>query len=242
MKIPILFFSVAFALILQGCWVYPSLTHDYTPYPKVFDQPLTNKIVVMKPLDMRGHAGTTPIYQAYIPFVPYIRTIEEPEQFIYAADGFKFDYENDFAKLVAIDLQSSGIADDVVASPDMVAIPPLVTGTAQPDYIIKLSIQQLDWQTKYSMFCLSVIGYVPQIIGFPNSYGFSYLKFSAEIYDSKGTAIASKSFSATESQNGWIYYDSGYLRALTEAYKQTSPDFRQFVASSIKKSSHQADQ
>ena len=239
MKIKFLLALASLAVLLQGCMVQPSLTYGYTPKGKMqqTDEVITHKIVIMKPLDLRGHAGTTPVYMAYFLFVPYVRTIDEPEQFVYTYNGFKYDYEKNFADLVSKDLQASGIADSVVTSPDADKIPPLVTGPASPDYIIKLSIEQLDWQTKYTMYCLSIVGYVPQILGYPNSYGFSYLKFSVEIFDSQGIPIAKKSFSAAESQNGWIYYDSGYLRALTRAYEQTSPDFRQFVANTIKENS-----
>lgn len=244
MKVINLSVFIISAMLFQGCTIQPSLTYDFTPKGKMSDNDiaLTHKIVIMKPLDVRGHAGTTPIYPAYIPFVPYVRIIDEPEQITYTYNGLKYDYEKDFANLVAMDIQSSGIAETVVASPDAVEIPPLLTGPALPDYIIKLSIQQLDWQTKYTMYCLSIVGYVPQIIGYPNSYGFSYLKYKAEIFDSKGKPIAQKSFSAVESQNGWIYYYAGYLRALTRAYEQTSPDLRNFIANSIKESSHPVNQ
>lgn len=244
MKIKILFVLIASAILMQGCMVQPSLTYGYTPKGKMSDNEhvLTHKILIMKPLDLRGHAGTTPIYPAFIPFVPYVRVIDEPEQISYTYDGSKYDYESDFANLVAMDLKSSGIADNVVASPDAAEIPPLITGPVRPDYIIKLSLQQLDWQTKYTMYCLSIAGYVPQIIGYPNSYGFSFLKYTVEVLDSQGRPIAEKSFSGTESQNGWIYYYAGYLRALTRAYEQTSPEFRNFVANSIKESSHRANQ
>lgn len=244
MKIKILLALAASVILVQGCMVQPSLTYGFAPKGNITENktPLTNKIVIMKPLDLRGHAGTTPTYWAYMLFVPYVRTIEEPEQFTYNYNGFKYDYESDIAKLVAMDLQASGIADIVVTSPDATAIPPLIMGPANPDYIIRLSIQQLDWQTKFTMYCLSIVGYVPQIIGYPNSYGFSFLKYSAEVLDAKGRPIAKKSFSATESQNGWIYYYSGYLRALTRAYEQTSPELRSFIANSIKESSHAANQ
>jgi len=244
MKIKILFVLAVSAILMQGCMVQPSLTYGYTPKGKISENAttLTHKIVIMKPLDLRGHPGTTPIYWAYLPLVPYIRVINEPEQFVYTFNGFKYDYEADFENLVSMDLQSSGIADSVVTSPDAVEIPPLITGPARPDYIIKISIQQLDWQTKYTMYCLSIVGYVPQIIGYPNSYGFSFLKYTVQVLDSQGKPIAEKSFSAAESQNGWIYYYGGYLRALTRAYEQTSPEFRNFLANTIRESSHGMNQ
>ncbi|HBM16518.1 MAG TPA: hypothetical protein DD381_09295 [Lentisphaeria bacterium] len=233
------FFLSALAAFIQGC-SYPSLSYGYTPDKRIDEQPLVKKIVVMKPLDMRGHAGTTPVYEAYIPFVPYIRIIEEPEHFVYVANGYNYDYEADFARLVSEDLQASGIANTVVASPDSAEISTLITGKELPDFIIKISIERMDWQTKYSMFGLSIIGFIPQAMGVPNTYGFSYLTFDAQIYDSKGMPLSIKTFSAIESQSGWIYYDSGYLRALTRAYEKKSPDFRKYVSSEIKSSLDQS--
>ena len=224
-------------LVLQGCSVYPSLTHGYVPDQKIEEKPIAKKILIMKPLDMRGHAGSTPIYWAYVPFVPYVRIIEEPEHFVYVANGYNYDYEEDFAKLVSEDLQASGIASSVVINPDSTEISKSAVGTSPPDYIIKISLDRLEWQTKYSMFGLSIVGFIPQIIGFPNTYGFSYLTFVAEIFDAKNNSLSLRTFVASESQNGWIFYDSGYLRALTKAYEDVSPDFREYVASTIKETS-----
>jgi hypothetical protein len=228
-------FTAILMIALQGCTIdNPSLTYDFIPAGKVAgDNPPVRKIVIMKPLNIRGHAGTTPVIKAYIPCYPYVREIREPEAFTYDWNSYRFDYEMDFAELVAIDLRASGIAVDVVTSPETTRIPALITGKNPPDYIIKLSLNRLDWQRKFTMYGVSVIGYLPQVFGAPDEYGFAYLKFSAEVFDAQGKPVASKTFSANESQNGWLYYFTGYLRALTRAYAQVSPDFRRFVADSV---------
>ncbi|MEI6057163.1 MAG: hypothetical protein WCR55_14035, partial [Lentisphaerota bacterium] len=69
MKIKILFVLAVSAILMQGCMVQPSLTYGYTPKGKISENAttLTHKIGIMKPLDLRGHPGTTPIYWAYLP-------------------------------------------------------------------------------------------------------------------------------------------------------------------------------
>lgn len=228
-------FAVALAAALQGCTISnPSLTYDFIPDGKLpGDSPHVKKIVIMKPLDIRGHVGATPGMKAFIPFYPYVREIREPEAFSYDWNAYRFDYEMDFAELVAMDLRASGMAGDVVASPETTNVTALLAGKNPPDYIIKLKLNRLDWQKKFTMYGVSVIGYLPQVFGAPDEYGFSYLKYSAEVFDAKGNPVAAKTFSAVESQNSWLYYFTGYLRALTRAYAKTSPDFRRFVAGSI---------
>jgi len=133
-----------------------------------------------------------------------------------------------------MDLRAAGLASDVAVSPDPKRIPKLISSTpGKSDFIVKLSLNRLEWQRKFTMYGLSVIGYVPQAFGAPDEYGYSYLDFTAEVIDSNGKTIAQRKFSATESQNGWLYYFTGFLRALTDAYVQVSPDFRNFVASAI---------
>ena len=228
-------FAVVLMVVLQGCTIAnPSLTYDFMPAGKLAgNNPPVRKIVIMKPLDIRGHAGTTPGMKAFIPFYPYVREIREPEAFTYDWNAYRFDYEMDFTELVAMDLRASGIAVDVVASPETTQIPALITGKNPPDYIIKLKLNRLDWQKKFTMYGVSVIGYVPQALGAPDEYGFAYLKYTAEVFDAQGRPVATRTFSATESQNSWLYYFTGYLRALTRAYAQTSPDLRRFVADSV---------
>jgi hypothetical protein len=228
-------FAAGLMIALQGCTIAnPSLTYDFIPAGKLAgNNPPVRKIVIMKPLDIRGHAGTTPGMKAFIPFYPYVREIREPEAFTYDWNAYRFDYEMDFTELVAMDLRASVIAVDVVASPETTQIPALITGKNPPDYIIKLKLNRLDWQKKFTMYGVSVIGYLPQALGAPDEYGFAYLKFSAEIFDAQGRPVATRTFSATESQNSWLYYFTGYLRALTRAYAQVSPDFRRFVADSV---------
>ena len=238
MQMRAIIFSAAALLIVlsQGCAITnPSLRYDFTPAPPSADSEgtLARKIVVMKPLDIRGHAGTTPTMKAYIPCYPFVREIREPEAFIYDWNNSRFDYELDFAELVAMDLRAAKIADDVAVSPEAKRIPPLLTGPGRPDYIVKISLTRLEWQRKFTMYGISLLGYLPQACGAPDEYGFSYLTFTAEILDAQGTPIAKRTFSATESQNGWLYYFTGFLRALTRAYAQVSPDFREFVQSTI---------
>jgi len=219
--------------LFTGCVVDPSLRYGYEPAPAMGKEPV-GKIVVMKPLDIRGHAGTTPGVQAFIPFYPFVRQVREPEAFTYEWNGYRYDYELDFAELVAMDLRAAGLASDVAVSPDPKRIPKLISSTpGKSDFIVKLSLNRLEWQRKFTMYGLSVIGYVPQAFGAPDEYGYSYLDFTAEVIDSNGKTIAQRKFSATESQNGWLYYFTGFLRALTDAYVQVSPDFRNFVASAI---------
>ena len=226
--------AILLNIVLMGCSVNPSLRYNYFPSPKISGADCAvKKIIVMKPLDLRGHAGTTPSTQAYIPFYPYVRQIREPEAFTYEWNGIRYDYELDFAELVATDLRASGIAADVVVSPESKNIPPLVSGPGRPDYIIKLSLSRLDWQHKFTMYGVSLLGYLPEAFGAPDQFGFSYLEFTAEVLDSQGRPVARRSFSAMESQNGWLYYFTGFLRSLTNAYEQVSPDFRQFVLSSV---------
>ncbi len=220
-------------VVAQGCSVNPSLRYNYTPSPQLSAAPAVRKIVVMKPLDMRGHAGTTPSHEAYIPFYPYVRQIREPEAFTLEWNGNRYDYELDFAELIAADLRAAGIAGDVAVSPDAKQISPLLTGPGRADYIIKLSLTRLEWQHKFTMYGVSVLGYLPEAFGAPDQYGFSQLAFTAEVLNSQGKPVAKRSFSAYESQNGWLYYFTGFLRSLTRAYEQVSPDFRQFVASSV---------
>jgi hypothetical protein len=228
-------FATVLMVALQGCTIAnPSLTYDFIPGGKLTgSNPPVRKIVIMKPLDIRGHAGTTPGIKAFIPCYPFVREIREPEAFTYDWNGYRFDYEKDFAELVAMDLRASGIAVDVVASPETTQIPALITGKNPPDYIVKLSLNRLDWQKKFTMYGVSVIGYIPQVFGAPDEYGFAYLKFTADVFDAHGQPIASRTFSANESQNSWLYYFTGYLRALTRAYAQVSPEFRRFVADSV---------
>ncbi len=234
MKIKFLLLSAfaAFCMVFSGCTVSPSLKYGFEPAPPMDKAPV-GKIVVMKPLDIRGHAGTTPGHHAYIPLVPYVRQIREPEAFTYEWNGYRFDYELDFAELVAADLRAAGLATDVAVSPDSKTIPKLAAGPGKTDYIVKLSINRLEWQRKFTMYGVSILGYLPQAFGAPDEYGFSYLDFTAEVLDSNGKAVAKRQFSAVESQNGWLYYYSGFLRALTRAYVQVSPDFRNFVATAI---------
>ncbi len=220
-------------LPLAGCSVNPSLTYEFQPLPKMENVSPVKKIVIMKPFDDRGHAGTTPCIKAYIPFYPYVREIRTPEAFTYEWNANRFDYEMDFAELLAADLRAAGLAVEVTTSPEISKISPLLSGAQAPDYIIRLKLNRLDWQRKFTMYGVSIVGYVPQAFGAPDEYGYAYLKFSAEMIDSKGKTVSVRTFSATESQNGWLYYYSGYLRALTRAYQQVSPDFRGFVASSI---------
>ena len=228
------FLIILIMLALQGCNVAPSLTYDFTPSGKISNvHAQVKKIVVMKALDNRVHAGTTPAYKAFIPFYPFVKRIEEPETFVFRWNGYNFDYEKNFAELIALDLNAAGIASNVVASPDMTKIQPLITGKKRPDYIIRLTLNRLDWQDDFTMYGISVAGYLPQLLGAPYSYGFSYLNFKAEILDSTGKPIAEKTFSATASQNAWIYYYSSYLRALTAAYCKVSGDLRSFVANSV---------
>ena len=230
------YFTVLIMLVLQGCNVTPSLTYGFVPSGKTSEKTAQiKKIVVMKPLDNRVHAGTTPVYDAYIPFYPFVKIINEPETFVYKWNGFSYDYYNDFAELITMDLNAAGVAENVVTSPDMTQIQPLLTGKVPPDYIIRLTLNRLDWQADYTMYGISFLGYLPQVLGAPSSYGFSFLKFKAEVLDSKGEPIAERTFTASESQNGWIYYYSGYLRALTAAYCKVSNDFRNFVADAVSK-------
>jgi hypothetical protein len=227
-------FAVIVMIIMQGCNVVPSLTYNYIPSGEKIDNIApVKKIVVMKSLDRRTHAGTTPKLNAFIPFFPFVKTINEPETFIYYWNSSRFDYESDFSELVAVDLRASGIASNIMVSPDTGHISPLVTGKEHPDYIIKLVLNRMDWQNDFTMYGISILGYLPQLFGAPTSYGYSYLKFTAEILDSHGKILAKKVFSATQKQNGWIYYYTGYLRALTKAYKQVSPELREFIAASI---------
>jgi hypothetical protein len=230
------YFTILIMLVLQGCNVTPSLTDGFIPSGKISDKPAQiKKVVVMKPLDNRIHAGTTPVYKAYIPFYPFVKIINEPETFVFKWNGSSYDYGNNFAELVAIDLRATGVADDIVSSPSMTHISPLLAGKTPPTYIIRLTLDRLDWQADYTMYGISILGYLPQALGAPSSYGFSFLKFKAEILDSTGKPIAERTFSATENQNGWIYYYSGYLRALTTAYCKVSEDFRHFVAGAVLK-------
>ncbi|OGV53237.1 MAG: hypothetical protein A2017_06120 [Lentisphaerae bacterium GWF2_44_16] len=234
LRIISIFSALAIAAVLQGCAISnPSLKYGFVPAEKIAPAPVVRKIVVMKPLDIRGHAGTTPVMKAYIPFYPFVREIREPEAFTYDWNAYRFDYEKDFAELVAMDLAASGIASNVMVSTETKNIQSVINSKNPPDYIIKLSLNRLDWQRKFTMYGISILGYLPQACGAPDEYGFSYLKFSAEILDAKGNPIANKTFSAIESQNGWIYYFTGFLRALTRAYTQVSPDLRSFVADSV---------
>lgn len=234
LKVISVFSVAALVIALQGCTISnPSLKYGFTPAEKIAPAPSVRKIVIMKPLDIRGHAGTTPVMKAYIPFYPFVREIREPEAFTYDWNAYRFDYEMDFAELVAMDLNASGIASSVMVSTETKRIQTVLNGKNPPDYIIKISLNRLDWQRKFTMYGISLLGYLPQACGAPDEYGFSYLKFSAEVLDSKGNPVAVKTFSAVESQNGWIYYFTGYLRALTRAYTQVSPDFRRFVADSV---------
>lgn len=233
------FFSLIL-LFVAGCAVEPSLRYGFNPEPprltseNAAGNPIARKIVVMKPLDIRGHAGTTPGAKAFIPFYPYVKQIREPEAFIYEWNGHRFDYELDFAELVAMDLRAAGIASEVIVSPDPKKIPTLNPSPDKPDFIVRLSLSRLDWQRKFTMYGMSVLGYLPQAFGAPDEYGYSFLEFTAEVLDYQGKSIAKRKFSAMESQNCWIYYYTGFLRALTDAYVKVSPELRNFVLSSIK--------
>ena len=228
-----LFSLLMLCALISGCAVNPSLKYGFEPAPAMGRQPV-GKIVVMKPQDIRTHAGTTPGVQAYIPFYPYVRQVREPEAFTYEWNGYRFDYELDFAELVAMDLRAAGLASDVTVSPDIKRLPSI--GQGSNNFIVKLSLNRLEWQHKFTMYGLSIVGFLPEALGAPDQYGFSFLDFTADVIDSSGRTISSRRFSAIESQNGWLYYFSGFLRALTDAYVQTSPEFRSFVASAIQDS------
>ncbi len=227
------FLFIIGVIFISGCQVVPQLTYDFKPEAKMVEAPLTKKIIVMKSLDNRMHSGTTPVYKAFIPFYPFVKEIDEPETFVYRWNGSSFDYCMNFSEMVAKDLRAAGIASDVVASPETTRINPLLTGKNKPDYIIKLTLNRMDWQADFTMYGLSIIGVIPQILGAPYSYGFSHLNFKAEILNAQGKTIAERSFSGLESQDAWLYYYSAYLRALTDAYLNVSGDFRSFVAGSI---------
>jgi hypothetical protein len=228
-----LFSLLMLCALISGCAVNPSLKYGFEPAPAMGRQPV-GKIVVMKPQDIRTHAGTTPGVQAYIPFYPYVRQVREPEAFTYEWNGYRFDYELDFAELVAMDLRAAGLASDVSVSPDIKRLPAI--GQGKNNFIVKLSLNRLEWQHKFTLYGISVLGFLPEALGAPDQYGFSFLDFNAEVIDSSGKTISSRKFSAVESQNGWLYYFSGFLRALTDAYVQVSPEFRSFVASAIQDS------
>ena len=227
------FLFVIGIIFVSGCQVVPQLTYNFKPETKITESPLTKKIVVMKSLDNRLHSGTTPVAKAFIPFYPFVKTIDEPETFVYRWNGSSFDYCMNFSQLVAKDLIASGITADAVVSPETTKINPLLTGNTKPDYIIRLTLNRMDWQADFTMYGLSILGILPQIFGAPYSYGFSHLDFKAEILNAQGKTIAERTFSGLESQDAWIYYYSAYLRALTYAYSNVSNEFRSFVAGSI---------
>ncbi len=239
------------ASLVSGCVVDPSLRYGFVPSPPLTAmvvaqdeskkdlgqetlspaESVCGKIIVMKPLDKRGHAGTTPGIKAYIPLYPYVMQIREPEAFTYEWNGSRYDYELDFAELVAMDLRSSGLASDVQVSQSNSVIPKS-SGDVR---ILRLTLSRLEWQRKFTMYGISVLGYLPQAFGAPDEYGYSYLEYSAELLDSNGKPLAKRKFSAVESRNGWLYYFTGFLRGLTDAYAKTSPDLRNFIYENMKR-------
>ena len=226
MKKLFIFLSVsAIMLILQGCNIAPSLTYNFKPTQGSSDVKPVKKLVVYKSYDKRPHVSTTPIYKAYIPFYPFVKLINKPENFVLALNGNSFNYEENFSELVAMDLDAAGIANNVVTEDNL--------KKETSDYYIKLSLKRLDWQADYTMYGLSYLGYLPQALGAPSSFGMVSLAFNAEVYAPGGKLLGEKEFSCDIPQNGWIYYYSGYLRALTKAYIQLSPQFRKFVINSI---------
>lgn len=208
-------------LLGGGCSVVPTLREGYEPLPPEVGAGTEPRpeLIIAKVKDASPQYGTTPIAQAFIPFWPYVSTVDTPEAFVYRWNRQGFDYKKDFAELVAEDLRNSGLFRRVVIDND----------GSKTGLTLDLTITNLQWKNRYTLYGLTIAGFIPQALGAPDSYGFSELGFKAELLDADGKSLGRKKLNAIVSQNGWIYYISGYLRALTEAYGKLSPELRLFV-------------
>lgn len=215
------------ALLAAGCATSGPIAPDYKPAVKMFPQPKTEHVRVLKPREARPLGSDSSAAMGFLTLIPVVPCASQrysPETCISSGNDKPYDFLKDLGEIVAKDLEVSGVAKQVTY---------IDKADAKASHVLHLTVKQATWRRYPTMYGISLAALPFQLFGAPTSFGSFDLDIEAELM-AAGSKSLGKAYLTTRTKLTESLYSADALRdSIVEALKQVSPRLRNFVAYQI---------
>lgn len=222
-KANILFLLIAVITFCSACASQRVWT--YTPETKIMSTPIMNNSVAVPPfIDKRINENHNLVALGYIPLFPFgWQTMYTPEgaQMHITSGLWLFKPNEDIAKAVAIELESSSIFKEVF----------FTNRPSEAELSLIGTIESTKYSGKLFTYCLSIYGAYFWLIGLPAGSSSNDLVLDLKLQDNSTKEILwESSYARSIGKVSWIYNlraDFNYDKMLKEIMKEAMPSLKQ---------------
>lgn len=223
--------TIALAATMLACSAV-SLVEGFTPAPAADgagrETAAALEVIVepdARPFKGRSRIGTG--FVALIPLVPYGHQQISPEFGVFATSLKNSGFPADLGDVVIKDLRAARLARWVGTPDDRLS--------SEPAYALHLTVEQGIYHRNVTLYGLTLAGAFLWMVGFPVSYGSAEIAVTADLRDPAGQPLGTRRFTGRARGTEWFYYPAtrAYTSKMPAAYRQISPQLRDFVAEGL---------